>query len=90
MSASPMSASNRGYKARFILNFFSLFITIDLTPLVFVTMPKLSRRPYFALTDLDLHPCEFKMNEDSETSVINVSATIGEPRKILWLERTRN
>jgi hypothetical protein len=30
------------------------------------------------LTDLDLHPCEFKMNEDSETSVINVSVTIGE------------
>ncbi|EFX88453.1 hypothetical protein DAPPUDRAFT_234331 [Daphnia pulex] len=30
------------------------------------------------LTDLDLHPCEVKLNEDSETSVINVSATIGE------------
>jgi hypothetical protein len=30
------------------------------------------------LTDLDLHPCKFKLNEDSENNVINVSATIGE------------
>ncbi len=30
------------------------------------------------LTDLDLHPCKFKLNEDSENSLINVSATIGE------------
>ncbi len=30
------------------------------------------------LTDLDLHPCKFKLNEDSKNNVINVSATIGE------------
>ncbi|EFX88451.1 hypothetical protein DAPPUDRAFT_311258 [Daphnia pulex] len=30
------------------------------------------------LTDLDLHPCKFKLYEDSENSVINVSATLGE------------